>query len=138
MDSLVTVPGFEAWLDHALGEQVPETIVSFNINLYDSPFRADVVGSTYYDPGDPDWACEEAWQPQERWFDFPGELAKLPWEQRLALCKGLLQRCVAGTGPAGARFRRAVAVTVGFVDGDLEIVHAEQPGTSLTPVRGHR
>ncbi len=124
MTAHFSAPGFEQWLDRALGGSVPESIVAFNINLYDSPFRADVVGSTFYDAADGDWACQEAWVSQERRFDFPAELGSLPWEERLASCKGLLERCLAGDGAAAMRLRRAAAVTVGFVDGDLEIVHA--------------
>jgi len=113
----------EGWLNRALEERPPPEIVAFNVNLYDSPFRADLVGACRFDSDDPDWACDESWEPRERFFDFPEELTAVPWQERLALSRVLLERIIHGEGSAAAAFRRAEAVAIGFVDGDLEIVY---------------
>ena len=113
-----------AWLDRAFSSSVPETIVAFNVNLYDEPFRADLVGAECYDADDADRACAEDWVPKDRFFDFPADLGQLPWEERLSLVREALEELLAGDGRAATRLKSSTAVTVGFVDGDLEIVHA--------------
>ena len=114
---------FDAWLEAALTSARPPSIVAFNVNLYDSPFRADLVGATSYDPSDSDWACEEAWTPPRRLFDFPDSLASRPWRERLALADSLLRNYLQSTSAGAGALRKARAVTVGFVDGDLEVIH---------------
>jgi hypothetical protein len=124
MDEALLATRFESWLNTALSSP-PDEIVAYNINLYDSPFKADLVGSTYYDADDPNWACEEHWVATPRMFDFPAGMENIHWEERLELGKRLLRDCIAKGGPAAQVFRRTMATTIGFVDGELIVVCGE-------------
>jgi hypothetical protein len=107
------------WLDTALSDDVPSDIVAFNFNLYEEPFRVDLVGATYYSAKDSDWACEEAFVPEPRFFDFPARGMPKLWQEKLTFARVLLEECVGNSSTSGERLRAAQAVTVGFVDGDL-------------------
>jgi hypothetical protein len=114
---------FHAWLDETFAGSVPARIVAFNVNLYDSPFSAEVVGSTYFDPNNEDWACEEAWTPnRSNRFDFPEGTERIPWEKRLTEVKGLLHQWLDTGGTAAAGTVDADAFAVGFVDGTLSVL----------------
>jgi len=115
---------FHAWLDETFAGSVPAGIVAFNVNLYDSPFFAEVVGSTHFDPQAEDWACEEAWTPnRSNRFDFPEGTEGIPWEERLADIEALLRQWMGPGNPIAAKLLDADAFAVGFVDGDLTILH---------------
>lgn len=93
--------------------------------MYDEPFRADIVGSTFYSPNDPDWACEEAWVPKNRFFDFPNELSKLPWQERQSLMIQVMRDCLMRYSSASSILKAAHVLTIGFVDGDLKVVNVK-------------
>lgn len=114
---------FSNWIDAAFVPQPPARIIAFNLNLYDSPFRVGLVGSARFDKDDQDWACEEDWVANDRFFDFPEELGALPWSNRLSLVVALLTECLQSKTETGDILRNAQAVAVGFVDGDLELVY---------------
>lgn len=111
------------WLSRVLCEPTNDSTVAYCVNLYDSPFRADIVGLARFDAQDEDWACEEVWSPRDRSIDLPEKYAALPWEERLDLCTDILRRFISSTGPGARILREADAVAVGFVDGNLNIVH---------------
>lgn len=106
-----------AWLERA-SVDAPADIIAFSINLYDEPFAAELVGSTYYEENDPDWACEEAFEPKERRFELPKSAFGATWEEGLDYICGVVRAYLAESG-RGARLKKATAITVGFVDGDL-------------------
>jgi hypothetical protein len=114
---------FAGWLDQQ-SARAPEEIIAFSINLYESPFAAELVGSTFYDAEDADWACEEAFVPELRRFELPPSAFGQSWEEALKQVCAMMQRYL-NQSAHGARLRRAVAVTVGFVDGDLVRVWPE-------------
>lgn len=111
------------WLIRSLAEPVNESVIAYCVNLYDSPFRAELVGSSRFDPRDEDWACEKVWSPSDRYLTLPVAFATRPWEERLNICVGVLQRFVSAETSAAKILRRADAVAVGFVDGNLTTVH---------------
>jgi hypothetical protein len=114
---------FHAWLDETFARDVPADVVAFNVNLNDSPFVAEVVGSTYFDPENEDWACEEAWTPNRpTGFAFPDGTERLPWSERLTEIESLLRNWMETGSPAAAKVLHAQAFAVGFVDGDLVVL----------------
>ena len=115
---------FFRWVDSALKKsRPPSNIVAFNFNLYEGPFRADLVGATSYDPMDSDWATEEAWVAKPRFFDFPPHAWGSGWQDALAVATKLINDYLRTTSDGATRLGQAVAVTVGFVDGDLVLAH---------------
>jgi hypothetical protein len=114
---------FHAWLDETFAGRVPANVVAFNVNLNDSPFSAEVVGSTYFDPEDEDWACDEAWTPNRpTGFAFPEEAELIPWTDRLTEVESLLRQWLHAGSPAAAKVLGADAFGVGFVDGSVVVL----------------
>ena len=106
---------------------MPPGLVAFNFNLAEAfqMFQVDVIGAARYDPVDSDWACDEAFVSQPRFFDLPHSAVGTRWQD----AQQLIAKCVTDyirTASESSPLRRAVAVTVGFVDGDLIRVWPEQ------------
>lgn len=116
---------FSAWLDTALSaEPLSEEIVAFNFNLYESSedaepplFEVQLIGAPSYDAEDSDWACEEIFSTGENLFTLSAD----DWEACLADVIELAEQYLAA-GQYADLFRSKKALTVGFVDGDLEVV----------------
>ena len=122
---MIDYTAFAAWLDAALGAgPLPEEIVAFNFNLYESSedaepplFDVQLIGAPSYDADDPDWACDEIYSTGENLFTLSAE----DWEACLADVIGLVEQYLSD-GQYADLFHAKQALTVGFVDGDLEVV----------------
>ena len=57
---------FHEWLNLQLAEVIPEKVVAFCININESPFSIELIGSNDFDKNSDDWACNEDWVPQNR------------------------------------------------------------------------
>ena len=122
---MIDYTAFAAWLDAALGvESLPEEIVAFNFNLYESAedaepplFDVQLIGAPSYDPDDSDWACEEIFSTGENLFTGAAE----DWETFLADVIKLAEEYLS-CGQYADFLRSKQALTAGFVDGDLEVV----------------
>lgn len=121
MDTIDEIMG--KWLTLSLSEQLSQKTVAYCLNLYDSPFRIDLVGTSRFSSRDYDWACDEVWSPSDRILDLPVEYSILPWEERLELCTNILRRFLVEESPAANILQSAEAVAISFCDGDLTIVH---------------
>jgi hypothetical protein len=105
---------------------MPSGLAAFNFNLAEAykKFQADVIGAMHYDPDDRDWACKEAFASESRFFDLPHAEVGSRWQD----VQQLVFRFVADyirTAPSSSPLRSVTAVTVGFVDGELERVWPE-------------
>jgi hypothetical protein len=118
---------FAAWVNRILDQHDLSPVVAYNFNLYEheSETAVQLVGATSYDPTNEDWACNAYFSSGEDLFILPHSLTGQDWEdaQRFAirLIEDYLQR---STLPVPLMTCRAV--TVGFVDGSLEIVYLRQ------------
>ena len=113
---------FNAWLDKALSKRVPESIIAFSFNLAE-PWRVELVGSDKYSDGNPDWACPpEAFRAKVKKLGLPESEVGSNWESVLEAAKSLVTAYLNRASPGSDRLRRAVAIVVGFVDGDLHKV----------------
>jgi hypothetical protein len=101
-------------------------LAAFNFNLAESAhkFQVDLVGATRYDPDDPDWACDEAFASDPRFFDLPHSAVGSRWEDVQQLVSRFITDYIR-TAPSASPLRSARAVTIGFVDGELERVWPE-------------
>ena len=99
-------------------------VAAYNFNLYEhrDSFAVQLVGAARYDPVDSSWASEERFSSGEDLFDLPQALVGDDWRGGLATAKSLVSSYLQ-VGTQAARFRSSRAVAVGFVDGDLELVH---------------
>jgi hypothetical protein len=116
---------FQAWVDRALSVGVPDEAraFSFNLNEHVDCFAMELVGCPFYDPLRQHWVCLEAFASRDIQFRMPHGVVGSSWQGGLAagveLVKGYLRVC-----HPRHRFHRAEAITVGFVDGDLQLAWA--------------
>lgn len=123
MEELPLYKGFAAWLDSVLAAPVPSTIAGFNLNLYEAQtcFHAQLIGASRFDRDDDSWAADEVFSTGENIFRLPHESVGATWRDGInATNKFLLHYILSGT--RADILRAAKAVTVGFVDGDLQPV----------------
>lgn len=117
---------FAKWLDLMLSRKLPSDVRAFNFNLYEGvahTWDVELVGAAFFDPGNPDWACDTIFSYPELFFmshDVVGD----QWEQGLAAAIELVATYLRG-GRYRHVLRESLAVGVGFVDGDLTILWPE-------------
>lgn len=109
---------FSAWLDETLSQELPENIVAFLFNLYedeDASWSAELVGTGSFDPTSEDWAGDEVftnretplcWTDDKDWEEVQEDA--ISWIRDYLSC-GQYRRIL----------REAIALGVGFVDGDI-------------------
>ena len=119
---------FVNWLDNILeNNDMPDETVSFCFNLYeesveDSVYAVQLVACEAFDENDPDWACEECWSSEEDIFCVElSDEAEKDWKAAQNLIKGWAEEYL-GNGKY-ANILTSKPVGIGFVDGDLEIIH---------------
>lgn len=122
---------FFAWIDGAVCQAPRADVVAFCFNLYEATdsFHVQLVGSSRFDQDDRDWACDEVYTTGEDVFVLPHSVASSEWTEGFDVAKRWISeylRC----GPHAALLRSACAVAVGFVDGDITILH---PGNERSP-----
>ena len=117
MPSLKFQQTFQAWLDQALSEPIPESVLAFSFNLAE-PWCIEVIGAEQYSEDDPDWACEEAFRPQIGILELPKAEVGNKWEAVLDVAVELVRAYLERPSTGSERLQRAIAIEVGFVDGD--------------------
>lgn len=119
---------FEDWLLEAFASEVPEEVKAFSFNLYEPAFVDDVkfgmkvVGTSQFDLINPDWACEEVWEPNHRRLNIPVAFSGESWEQCLVAIQSIVQAFLAKDNRITDILKSRLGIGVGFVDGDLNIV----------------
>ncbi|MEF9983521.1 MAG: hypothetical protein RR806_00465 [Oscillospiraceae bacterium] len=112
------------WLDTILNSEIPENIVALNFNLYDDGdfnWSIELIGTSRFDLKDDDWACDEA-------FDFGTRENPLSWQQECEW-ETILNSAVETIsdylidGKYSALMKTFKGIGVGFVDGEIEIIH---------------
>ena len=111
---------FDAWLDRALSQPIPSSVIAFSFNLAE-PWCIEVIGSDRYSDGDPDWACEESFRPKVESLALP-KSDGATWERVLENAKSIVSAYLDRPSAGSTVLRRAEAVVVGFVDGELHRV----------------
>lgn len=119
MSNLAYESEFNDWLDKALSEPAPASVIAFNFNLYE-PWSIEIIGSDTYREDDPDWASDgkESFRPDVEPLPLPAsEYAAR--NEVLENAANLVLAYLERPGEGGKRLRQARAVAIGFVDGDL-------------------
>ena len=119
---------FVNWLDNLLeNNDMPDETVSFCFNLYeesveDSVYAIQLVACEAFDENDPDWACEECWSSEEDIFCVElSDEAEKDWKAAQKLITGWAEEYLGNGKYAGILTSKPVGI--GFVDGDVEIIH---------------
>ena len=113
---------FGAWLDEQLDPEIPKEIIAFNINIYESPFNIEIVGSAEFDPEDEDWACNEDWVPENRIIPVCDELFGKSWEEAQESIMLMAMSYLKSNLKNVNKLKSAKAFALGFVDGSLSYV----------------
>ena len=119
---------FAQWLEDGIAQGVSDEVVAFCFNLnepaFESPakFGVELIGAGSFDEADPDWPCDEVWEPEPRMVIIPPDFSGPEWEECLARMKALVSRQLELDGPAAKQLKSSQGIGIGFVDGELEIV----------------
>ena len=119
---------FEGWLEQAFASEVSSDVKAFSFNLFEPAFvdgvkfGVEVVGSSEFDPGNADWACEEIWSPKQRQLNIPVAFSGETWEQCLEAIKSVGVTTLGKHSREAACLKSRLGVGVGFVDGDMHVV----------------
>ncbi|MGY0216333.1 hypothetical protein ACWJJH_02970 [Endozoicomonadaceae bacterium StTr2] len=113
---------FMSWLDSQLIDNVPKEVIAFSINIYETPFSVEVVGSFEFDEDDSDWACNEDWFTNDRISEVSESLFGNFWESAEENVISFVKKYLQSQAPNVNVLKSSRAVAVGFVDGDLKII----------------
>lgn len=119
-------PALADWIDTALDAPLPDGIAAFNFNLYSGgdEFDLELIGAPTYLPDADDWACDDIFMSAKPRFGLPLDIVGEHWEAGLEAAADLLARYMSSDRRGAVRLRQSLAVTVGFVDGHLQVVWA--------------
>lgn len=119
---------FHDWLQLALQSDLPDGLEAFSFNLFEPAsvdgviFGVELIGAGEFDENDPDWACDEVWEPEQRQLYIPVEYSSADWEECLAKMKKLVEAVLQSAEGPVSRLKAAKEIGMGFVDGDIEIL----------------
>ena len=118
---------FSEWLDQQLNKDLPEGVVAFNFNLYegasDTPeYHIELIGADYFDEDDDDWPGNEVFTTRDDLFIIKRTEDISRWKKGLKLMTSLVSKYLQD-GKYADKLKGAEAVGIGFVDGDLHILH---------------
>ncbi|MFJ2995635.1 hypothetical protein [Pandoraea sp. NPDC087047] len=74
-----------------------------------------------FDLTDPDWACNEVWEPIDRALRIPIIFSGDAWEECLLAIRSLLRTLLEIDDDMTRVLKSREGVGIGFVDGDLHI-----------------
>lgn len=102
-------------------EKLPSNIVALCFNIYED-YGLEMIGSTWFDEEDEDWACDDAesFVPAQR--SCPGfQLSEsMYWEEVLDIVVAILKDLTKEL--AGLSLFKVEHIATGFVDGNLIII----------------
>lgn len=120
---------FHEWVDNInKTERIDKTIIAFNFGLFESKegFTMYLNGSKVFDKNDNDWAVNMDFEPKQKYFSFGPELLKdKDWQDILKYAESLVQTYVKSEDFKTSIFAQAIAITVGFDDGELTIIKSQ-------------
>jgi len=117
---------FHEWVDNINEtERIDKSIIAFNFGLFESEegFTMYLTGSKVFDKNDDDWATNIDFEPKQKYFSFGNEFLKdKDWQDILKYAASLVQSYVKSEDFKTSVFAQAIAITVGFDDGELTII----------------
>jgi hypothetical protein len=113
---------FFVWLDGQLDGEIPSQVIAFNINIYESPFIIEIVGSNEFDPQDEDWACNENWVPKQRKISVSDSLFGASWQNAQVNLITMAKQYLQSDSKNAHKLKSAKAFAIGFINGNLSYV----------------
>ena len=115
------------WIDGVLkNTAIPADVVAFCFNLYEESngsWAMELVGTESFDLEDEDWACDEVADFGSRENLYHWKMA-CRWDEALEYMVKELKQYLS-RGKYAELFKSKEGVGVGFVDGDIEILHSK-------------
>lgn len=114
------------WLDVVLETDIPAEVVAFGFNLYEDinhDWSMELIGTSKFDVDDEDWLCNEV-------TDLDTRENPLQWHRETG-CEEILNDIVSAlkeylkNGKYADILKAKSGVGVGFVDGNIEILHVK-------------
>ena len=112
----------ETWIDSIFKNTIPDEVVAIAFNLYEeenNQWSIEMIGSSSFDVEDSDWACDEIFDTRDHMLSWTQDAA---WEEILQEAVEKIQRYTEA-GTYAEQMKAYSGIGVGFVDGDLIIVH---------------
>ena len=120
---------FHKWVDNINEtEKIDKSIIAFNFGLFESEegFSMYLNGSKIFDEDDDDWATNRNFEPKQKYFSFGNEFLKdKDWQDILKYAECLVESYVKSEDFKTSVFAQAIAITVGFDDGELTIIKSQ-------------
>lgn len=116
---------FSNWLNQVLEQDIPKGIKASNFNLYEGEeetYDIQLIGSDEFDEDDSDWACTDYFTSGEDICYIKRTEEIEDWEQGLNYIMMLVKRYLE-EGEKANILKRANAIGIGFVDGDIDILY---------------
>jgi len=113
------------WIDNVLNTDIPDNIVAFCFNLYEEGngnWSMELVGSDWFDTENEDWASNEITDFESRKSLYEWSM-DCGWEDVLAYMVNELKAYLTN-GKHSELLKSRRGVGVGFVDGNIEILHS--------------
>lgn len=129
MDAIVFEEYFEKWLFESLQFHLPLEIKAFSFNLFELysdeeiTFGIELIGSNTFDKNNPDWACDEIWEPINRQVFIPTSYSTSDYEICLDKMKTLIEMILKSNRYISEKLQQCEAIAIGFVDGDLHLIY---------------
>lgn len=120
---VTTEENISCWLRGIVeSETIPADIKGINFGLFEQEgggYCLYMIGSKEYDPDDDDWACDEDYQPVNKYFPLSADsVSAMNWQDALNHVFAALKN-IFTNDPAIINFFGDRAITTGFDDGDL-------------------
>lgn len=113
------------WIDNVLNTDIPDNIVAFCFNLYEEGngnWSMELVGSDWFDTENEDWASNEITDFESRKSLYEWSM-DCSWEDVLTYMVNELKAYLT-KGKHSELLKSRRGVGVGFVDGNIEILHS--------------
>jgi hypothetical protein len=118
-----------SWIISALTQHDLGAVRGFAFNLIEPSsggFGIELIGTDEFSLEDPDWACAEIFVANPRSINIPDDIHDGTWQSCLEAVKLTLTKLLQSGFKSSSLLQQADGIGVGFVDGDLLIIHPNQ------------
>jgi hypothetical protein len=116
---------FEKWIKKIVDSEHPnKDIIGYYFGIFESgtkEYTLYLSGSTEFDEEDEDWACNDDFEPKEKYLPLP-QYKNLKWEEVLNEIVGILKKFIETNVYKNSFFLRAKGIATGFDEGNLILI----------------
>ncbi|GHT79470.1 hypothetical protein AGMMS50262_23200 [Bacteroidia bacterium] len=116
---------FENWIDNIINKECPdEKIVAYYFGIFESgekEYTLYLSGSTEFNEENSDWACNDDFEPKEKYLSLP-QYHHFEWEDVLNEIVKILQEFIHTDVYKNSFLSQAKAIATGFDEGDLILI----------------